>query len=81
MVSANGDGTVTVIRQDGPDKYRVAETVKTRPGSKTLALDGKTHRLFVPAARFKPAPAPTKENPRPRPSLVPGSFVVLVYGR
>jgi hypothetical protein len=67
---------VAVVRQDGPDKYRVVETIKTRPGSKTLALDGKTHRLFIPAATYKPG-----ATPRARPSIVPGSFVVLVYGK
>jgi DNA-binding beta-propeller fold protein YncE len=70
------DGTVTVIHQEGPDDYKVVETVKTRPGSKTMALDPKTHRLFLPGAEFKAAP----DNPRGRPSVVPGSFVVLVFG-
>ncbi len=81
VISSNGDGTLTVVRQDGPDKYSVTETVKTRAGSKTCALDPKTHRLFVPAAEFKPAPPATPENPRPRPVMVPGSFVVLIYGK
>jgi DNA-binding beta-propeller fold protein YncE len=76
VFSACGDGTVTVVRQDGPDKYRVVETIKTRPGSKTLALDAKTHRLFIPAVTYKPA-----AGPKARPSIVPGSFVVLVYGK
>jgi len=52
------------------------ETIKTRPGSKTLALDSKTHRLFIPAVTYKPA-----AGPKARPSIVPGSFVVLVYGK
>ena len=72
-----GDGTVAVVRQDAPDKYTPAETVKTRVGSKTMALDVKTHRLFVPAAEFK-APA---GQPNARPAMVPGTFVVLIYGR
>jgi hypothetical protein len=76
VFSACGDGTVTVVRQDGPDKYRVVETVKTRPGSKTLALDGKTHRLFIPAATFKAG-----ATPKARPTLEPGSFVVFIYGK
>lgn len=76
VFSACGDGTAAVVRQDGPDKYRVVETIKTRPGSKTLALDGKTHRLFIPAATFKPG-----ATPKARPTTEPGSFVVLVYGK
>ncbi len=81
VFSSNGDGTVTVVRQESADKYVVVETVKTRPGSRTLALDAKTHRLFLPAAEFKPAPPATAETPRPRPVMVPGSFVVLVFGK
>lgn len=76
-----GDGTVTVIHEDGPDKYGVAETVKTKPKSRTMALDRKTHDLFLPSADFKPAAAPTADNPRPRPAMVPGSFAVLRFGK
>jgi YVTN family beta-propeller protein len=50
IFNSNGEGTVTVIHQDGPDKYSVAETVKTLPRAKTLALDPKTHQLFLSAA-------------------------------
>jgi YVTN family beta-propeller protein len=75
VFSSCGDGTVSVVRQDSPDKYTAVGTIKTRTGSKTMALDPKTHRLFVPAAEFKP---PT--GGRGRPTIVPGSFVVLVYG-
>ena len=81
VLSANGEGTVTVVRQEGPDKYAVVETVKTRPGSRTLALDPKTHRMFVPAAEFKAAAATTPGVPVPRPQMVPGSFVVLIFGQ
>ena len=47
IFNSNGDGTVTVIQQDSPDKYHVVESVKTRPRAKTMALDPKTHRLFL----------------------------------
>src|SRR5271169_1458201 len=47
IFNSNGEGTITVIRQDGPDKYSVVETVKTLPKAKTMALDPKTHRLFL----------------------------------
>ena len=56
---------------------------RSRPsvGSKTMALDRKTHDLFLPSADFKPAPAPTADNPRPRPAVVPGTFAVLRFGK
>jgi outer membrane protein assembly factor BamB len=73
-----GDGTVSVFRQVSPDTYSVVETIKTRPGSKTMGLDPKTHRLFLPAVEYKAAdPA----SPKARPTPVPGSFAVLVFGR
>jgi hypothetical protein len=72
---------VSVYHQDDPDKYTAVETVKTMPGSKTMALDPRTKRLFLPSAKYKPAPAATADNPRPRPMAEPGSFAVLVYGK
>jgi DNA-binding beta-propeller fold protein YncE len=95
--SANGDGTLTVVRRvrkvepadAGLDSdrriirflYEVAETVQTQPGARTMAIDLKTHRIYLPAARFEPAPPATPENPRPRPAMIKGSFVVLVVGQ
>ncbi len=69
-----GDGTVSVFHQDGPDKYSAVETVKTQAGSKTMGLDPKTHNLFIPAADFK-------AQGGGRPTMVPGTFAVLVYGK
>jgi DNA-binding beta-propeller fold protein YncE len=79
VFSANGiDGTLTVIHQDTPDQYRVIATVQTQKSAATMALDPATHRLFLPAAHVVDPPAPTAEQPHPRPSLVPDSFVILV---
>jgi YVTN family beta-propeller protein len=50
IFNSNGEGTVTVIHQDSPDKYSVVETVKTLPHAKTMALDPKTHKLFLSTA-------------------------------
>jgi len=81
VFSSNGEGTLTVVRQDGADKYTVLETVKTAPRGRTMELDPKTHNVFIVTAEFGPAPAPTKEQPRPRPTVVSGSFQVLVFGK
>ncbi len=80
VFSSNGEGTVTVIRQESPDKYSVLETVKTEPGARTMALDLKTHKIFLPLADLGPAPPPTAENPRPRGSILPGTFRILILG-
>jgi YVTN family beta-propeller protein len=50
VFNSNGEGTITVIRQDSPGKYSVVENVKTLPKAKTMALDPKTHRLFLSTA-------------------------------
>jgi len=76
-----GDGTLTVIHEDSPDKYSIVENVKTAPRARTMTIDTKTHKVYLPTAQFGPAPAPTKEQPRPRAPMLPNSFEVLVYGR
>jgi DNA-binding beta-propeller fold protein YncE len=50
IFNSNGEGTITVIHQDTPDKYSVVENVKTLPRAKTMALDPKTHQLFLSTA-------------------------------
>ena len=78
--SSNGVGTVTVIQEEKLDNLRVRETVPTQAGARTMALDEKTHRLYLVSADFGPPPAPTPERPHPRGPVLPGTFVLLVYG-
>jgi YVTN family beta-propeller protein len=78
--SSNGEGTLTVIRETAAGAYEVSQTAQTAPGARTLALDPKSHRLYLPTARFGPAPPPSAERPHPRGEMVPGSFVILVVG-
>lgn len=81
-LSSNGDGTLTVVHEEGPDRYSVAETVETMSGARTMALDPRTHRAYLVSARFGSVPdQPTADNPRRRPPIVPGSFTLLVLGR
>ena len=81
IIVSNGSGTFTVIHEDSADKYTVLATVPTARGARTLALDPKTHHIFTCAADYGPAPAPTADNPNPRPSIVPGTFRVLEFGK
>lgn len=78
--ASTGDGNLTAARSEG-DKYVVAQAVPTQQGARTMALDEKTHRIVVVTAQFGPPPSPTAENPRPRRTMVPGSFVVLVLDK
>lgn len=79
--SNGGDGTLTVIREETPDRFTVVENVPTRKGARTMALDEKTHTLYLATAQFGPPPAPTAEQPHPRPTILPGTFTILVMGR
>lgn len=76
--SSNGEGTLTVVREAG-GKYEVAETVATQRGARTMTVDQKTHKIYLPAAEFGPTPA--AQQPRPRPVALPGSFKILVVGQ
>jgi YVTN family beta-propeller protein len=73
-----GDGTLTIAKADGADKYQAVETVTTQPGARTMALDEKTHAIVLAAAQYGPPPSPTADNPHPRRPMVPGSFVLLL---
>jgi DNA-binding beta-propeller fold protein YncE len=78
-LSSNGQsGTLTVIREDGPDTYSAVEDVPTMKSARTLALDEKTGRVFLAAAEFGPWPAPTADNPHPRPPAIPATFQIVV---
>jgi YVTN family beta-propeller protein len=78
VFSSNGEGNLTVVRQDSPDKYTVLATVPTERSARTMALDTKTHKIYLSAAQLGAAPEATADNPHPRPKMVPGSFHVLV---
>jgi DNA-binding beta-propeller fold protein YncE len=74
VFASNADGTLTVVHQDAPDTYRVAQTVETPPFSRNMGLDPTSHRLFVASAKFGTAPA----GGRGRGPMVPGSFTLMV---
>jgi hypothetical protein len=79
VFSSNGaDGTLTIIHEDAPDKYRVITTLSTQKSARTMALDQPTHRIFLAAATPGESPPPTPDQPHPRPGMIPGSFVILV---
>jgi DNA-binding beta-propeller fold protein YncE len=84
VFATNADGSLTVIHQDSPDKYRVVENVPTPAGSRNMGFDPTTHRLYVAAADFaapaaSPAGAPKGRGGRP--TVVPGTFKLLVIAR
>jgi mono/diheme cytochrome c family protein len=76
-----GDGTITVAHGDSADHYTVVDTIKTQRGARTMTVDTKTHTVYTVTAEFGPAPAATPQNPRPRPSMLPNTFTLLIYSR
>ena len=78
--SANGEGTLTVVRESSPGKFEVVDTVTTQHGARTMAVDPKTHKIYLPAAQFSPQPASKAGGSRPRPTMIKDNFTVLVVG-
>jgi len=74
--ASNGDGTLTVIHEDSPDKYTVVGNVTTMRGARTMELDPVSHRLFTVSAEFGPLPAGQR-----RPPVLPGTFSLLELDR
>lgn len=75
--SSNGEGTLTVVGEKS-GKWAVVENATTKRGARTIALDPKSHTVYLPTAEFGATPAATAQNARPRPSIQPGTFEVLV---
>ena len=80
IYTSNGEGSVTVVQEVTPNEYKVVETIPTQRGARTITINPKTHRIYLPTAEFGPPPAATKENPNPRPSIKPGTFTILEIG-
>jgi hypothetical protein len=90
--SSQGDGTLTVIKENSPASFEVEQTVKTPVGAKTLTLDTKTGHILLITAEYGPPPTPSAAAPaagqRPegfrggrRGPMIPGSFSIIVVGK
>ena len=80
--SSNGDGTLTVVKENSPTSFTVEQTLTTLPRAKTATLDSKTGKLYLITAEFGPAPAATTPGGRPgRAPMVPDTFQILVVGK
>ena len=90
--SSQGDGTLTVVKEDSPTSFSVEQTVPTPARAKTLTLDTKTNQIYLITAEFGPVPAPAPNAPPPPPGappwmrgprapMIPHSFQILVVGK
>jgi YVTN family beta-propeller protein len=82
VLSSNGEtGNLTILHQGSPDNYTAVQTLNTLPGARTLALNSTSGEVYTVSAKLGRSPAPNKQIPKPKPVIVPDSFVVLVIGR
>jgi hypothetical protein len=81
VFSSNGEGTLSVIRQDSPDHYTVVNSVATKRGARTMAMDSAQGKIYLVSADFGPPPAATPEHPHPRPVPLPSTVTVLVVSK
>jgi DNA-binding beta-propeller fold protein YncE len=79
--STGADGMLWIFQEKSPDQFDLVQKVPTQVGFRTMAVDRKTGRIYVAGAELGPRPAPTPENPRGRPPVIPGTFSVLVIGQ
>ena len=75
-----GDGTTTIAKEESPEKLSVVQTLKTERGARTITLDPKTHRIYLPAAQFQLPPSPSPGASPARPTIVPNTLKLLIYG-
>jgi DNA-binding beta-propeller fold protein YncE len=75
-----GDGTTTIAHEDSPDKLAVVQTLATARGARTMAIDPKTHKIYLATAQFESSTNQVSSAPRPRPKMIPGTFKILIYG-
>jgi DNA-binding beta-propeller fold protein YncE len=78
--SSCGEGSVTIAKEETPDKLAVVQTLTTARGARTMALDPKTHKIYLATAQFEPMPEPAPGTARQRPKMVSGTFKILIYG-
>jgi DNA-binding beta-propeller fold protein YncE len=79
LFASTREGVVHIYHEDSPDKLTEVQTLKTEYGAKTMAVDPKTHNIFVSTSDFDPPAAPTEKQPNPLPRAKQGNFRVLVY--
>ena len=77
VFSSNSDSTLTVIKEETPDKYRVSQTVKTEREARTMAVDAATHKVYLSCAKVAPGERETPD-PDTLPKFVPGTFHLIV---
>jgi YVTN family beta-propeller protein len=77
IYTSNGEGTMNVFKELSANSFKGVAKITTQKGAKTIALNKKTHHVYLPTAEYEPTPEATPENPKPRAKIKAGTFMVL----
>ena len=80
IYASNGEGTMTVIQEVDANTFKELDNFPTQKGARTITLNAKTHKIYLPTSEYNPAPESTAQNPKPRATVKPGTFTVLEIG-
>lgn len=76
IYTSNGEGTMTIVKENSANDFKVLDNIKTKRGARTIGIDAASHLVYLPTAEFEPQPIGEKS----RPKMIPGTFQILVYG-
>jgi hypothetical protein len=80
IFSCSSDGMAAIAHEDSPERLTVLQTLPTRKGAHTVALDTATHKIYLAAADYEAQPDPEPDEPRKRARMIPGTLKILIYG-
>ena len=80
QVRDDSDALTTIAKEESSDRLTLVQSLTTEKGARTIALDPKTHRIFLPTAQFGPPPTPSPGASPGRPTILPNSLKLLIYG-
>ena len=75
--SSNGDGTLTIVKEENKDSFSIVTNLPTQKGARTIAINKITHHIYLPTAEFEQVPKSEAGNQKGRPKILPNSFIVL----
>jgi DNA-binding beta-propeller fold protein YncE len=75
--SSNGDGTLTIVKEENKDSFKILTNIQTQKGARTIAVNKITHHIYLPTAEFEQVPKSESGTQKGRPKILPNSFIVL----